>query len=124
MFSRLKHFADGAYDEDPNPYTVSWKECLGEGAFGVVFPVSAASAGAPPLAIKFCKRTADVEPEVRRFMACAGVPQIVRLLDIAVFVKPQDGRPSIGLVFERFEFDLRTSLKNTFSTKRAESATS
>ena len=30
MFSRLKHFADGAYDEDPNPYTVSWKESLGQ----------------------------------------------------------------------------------------------
>ena len=75
---------------------------MGEGTFGAVF--EARAPGAPPLAIKFFKETRDVEPEVKRFMACAGVSQIVRLLDVEVFVKT-DKRPSIGFAREARKMD-------------------
>ena len=44
-------------------------------------------------------------------MTCAEVPQLVRLLDINVFVRPCDSKPCLGMVFPRFNFDLGQCLK-------------
>ena len=105
----LKNLGTGNYEEDENPYTVWWETRLGEGTFGVVLAGStgkAESAASANLAIKICRdQKSDVEPEVRRFMTCAGVPQLVRLLDIQVFVKP-GSKPCLGMVFPKFSSDL------------------
>ena len=105
----LKNLGTGNYEEDENPYTVWWETRLGEGTFGVVVAGStgkAASAESANLAIKICKEKSDVEPEVRRFMTCAGVPQLVRLLDVQVFVKKPGSKACLGMVFPKFSSDL------------------
>ena len=105
----LQNLGNDAYEIDPNPYTVWWDTRLGEGTFGWVLAGStgkAASAESANLAIKICKEKSDVEPEVRRFMTCAGVPQLVRLLDVQVFVKKPGSKAYLGMVFPKFSSDL------------------
>ena len=112
QFCHLLNLGTSKYEEDKNPYKVWWETRLGEGTYGVVFPGSlqhqrTASAASANLAIKICRdQNSGVEQEVRRCMTCAGVPQLVRLLDIQVFVKRPGLRPCLGMVFPKFSSDL------------------
>ena len=112
QFCHLLNLGTPKYEEDKNPYKVWWETRLGEGTYGVVFPGSlqhqrTASAASANLAIKICRdQKSGVEAEVRRCMTCAGVPQLVRLLDIQVFVKRPGLRPCLGMVFPKFSSDL------------------
>ena len=103
---------DGAYEETPSPYQVSWTQVLGQGTFGKVYAAAFnnSAGSSSQLAVKFFSRDVDVEPEVRRYVACAGVPQLLSILDVAAFSNTSK-HLRIGLVFPRYGHNLRQALQ-------------
>ena len=130
----------------PQVYTVNWAAVLGEGTYGKVYMStngSATDTADKDTAGKVCtsfaikmlrdkdtetKRTQAnavlaAEEEVRRHAALGLHPNIVELVDVGLFLEPQN-RPGcnsrsahIGLVCDMYEIDVRQFLKNSFFTR-------
>ena len=78
---------------------------MGTGTFGEVYPANIRGAHRP-VAVKMMDRTdiPDAALELRRCVAVAGHPDIVQVLDVALFDWNPTGldQPRIALIFERF----------------------
>ena len=139
------------YEDLQQVYTVNWAAELGQGTYGKVYIGTNGSAtdtadkdtadkdGAGKECTSFAikvlrdkdtetkKTQADAvfaaEEEVRRHAALGLHPNIVELVDVGLFWKPQN-RPGcnsrsahIGLVCDMYEIDVRQFLKNSFFTR-------
>ena len=99
-------------------YAVNWDVVLGVGSYGEVHSAIVRGGVQQPVAIKMLTRRprkeqgACAEAEVMRYCALSSRPNIVKLLDIGLF-RRLDHPCAIGLVFERFDCDLRQFLRRT-----------
>ena len=139
------------YEDLQQVYTVNWAAELGQGTYGKVYIGTNASAtdtadkdtADKDIAGKVCtsfaikmlrdkdieskKTRADAvwaaEEEVRRHAALGLHPNIVELVDVGLFWKPEKGigcnsrSAHIGLVCDMYEIDVRQFLKNSFFTR-------
>ena len=91
-------------------------EPLGKGTFGTVYP---AKLGHKLVAIKMfhskTKGAALADAEIKRYSALSTHSGILKLLDVGVFQR-LDQHIAIGLVFERFD----TNLKKFLTTRPLE----
>ena len=97
--------------EGPGSYDVNWDETLGKGSFGVVHPACVRGTERR-VAVKVMGWTSScvdgAAMELRRCVAVAGHPDIVKVVDVAHFRKEPSkltglDQPRIALVFEYFE---------------------
>ena len=109
----------------PTHYEHEWDQKLGRGDYGVTYPATMGLVEKLPVAIKlFCaesglerrERAEEADREVRRFVALGPHPNIVKLLDVGLFCPSRPSNPDMGLVFERYDIDLRESLNQTVCT--------
>ena len=103
-------------EADQVKYQVAWENALGRGTFGTVFPGMVRGVAQQAVAIKMfqhgsrSEQARNVDREVRRYVTLPSHPHIAKLLDVVVFLRLH-GPPAIGLVFERFDTDVRQFLK-------------
>ena len=99
-------------------YDVAWDTELGKGTFGTVYGGIALGVVKAAVAIKLCgqgnlsDQAIHADAEVRRYLALPRHPHIVKLLDV-VLLRPPRLKRAIGLVFERFDIDVRQFLKRS-----------
>ena len=110
--------------EGPGSYDVNWDETLGKGSFGVVHPawVRGVRGTERWVAVKVMGSTSScvdgAAMELRRCVAVAGHPDIVKVVDVAHFRKEPSkltglDEPRIALVFEYFETSVRHFLNKS-----------
>ena len=114
----VRRYVNTNIKNDSCAYKVNWEKAIGKGTFGEVFTASHSGASFSRLAIKVFKpehraktlvSTEDILDEVRRYCAVAEHPRILKLLDVGIFQLPKHVC-TVGLVFERFDADLRQFL--------------
>ena len=111
----FRRYANTDIKNDSCAYSVAWEETLGKGTFGEVYPATTSGGSQWRVAIKVFKPVKTLLPaeyiidEVRRYCAVAGHPRILKLLDVEIFQRPRQVG-TVGLVFERFDADLKQFL--------------
>ena len=110
LMSDLKQAASAA--QQATTYEVDWATPLGQGSFGVVYP-GCVRGTEQRVAVKVMswEMRQDAFAELRRSVAVAGHPDIVKVLDVEGFrPKPNKeledrglNQPSVALVYDRFE---------------------
>ena len=107
-------------DGDSAKYDIDLEKLLGAGTYGSVYPATAPDLPLQPLAIKLLvTREGDAthaalaaDEEVRRFVGLPSHPCIVKLLDVGIF-QGKKGLTTFGLVFDRYDADVRQMLRAT-----------
>ena len=107
-------------DGDSAKYDLDLEKLLGEGTYGSVYAATAPDLPLQPLAIKLLvTREGDAshaalaaDEEVRRFVGLPSHPCIVKLLDVGIF-QGKKGLTTFGLVFDRYDADVRQMLRAT-----------
>ena len=121
-----------SFQELQQPYTVNWAAELGRGTYGKVYVGTQGPAtGLRGFAIKMLRDKDEIyadavlaaEEEVRRHVALGLHPHVVGLVDVGLFWEPPK-RPGcnsrsahIGLVFDKYEIDVRQFLKKSSFTQ-------
>ena len=110
---------------DRPPYEVDWESSLGAGTFGTIYEARVTGVANHPVAVKIFKgrnmmvQAQRADAEVRRYVAFPSHPHILKLLDIGLFAAVGRGLaepPSVGLIFDRYDADLRQFLEQTQMT--------
>ena len=122
----------GDYEELQQRYTVNWDAELGRGTYGKVYVGTQGPAtGLRGFAIKMLRDKDEIyadavlaaEEEVRRHVALGLHPHVVGLVDVGLFWEPphpprcNSRSAHIGLVFDKYEIDVRQFLKKSSFTQ-------
>ena len=103
-----------------NEYRVLWSKILGRGAYGKTYVGTAPAKMQVAIkvfhGVQLKTQEREVESEVRRHCALAGARNLLKLLDVACFLRRienviNDRRMILGLIFPLYDIDLRVFLK-------------
>ena len=105
------------FEDAMGNYELAWENPLG-GTFGTVYGGIARGVVKQAVAIKLRKhgcpseQATHADAEARRYVALPSHPHLVKLLDV-VLLRPPRLKRAIGLVFERFDTDVRQLLQHS-----------